>query len=216
MLFNGVHRRPVTTTEEAAVSQDPTVTTDHSTDHDVVDVLKTDHREVELMFTELEGLFGPDADADRRREVTDNVTIELVRHAVAEEVVVYPRVKDKVSAEEAERAKQEHAEAEATMKRLEKMDSDDPRFEAEVRTLMAEIREHVAEEEGQMFPHMRDVFTDEELVAMKTQVEAIKKLAPTRAHPHVPNNALPRLAGGPVIGLFDRLRDLASGRGQSE
>jgi hemerythrin superfamily protein len=198
------------------VSQDPTITTDHSTDHDVVDVLKTDHREVELMFTELEGLFGPDADADRRREVTDNVTIELVRHAVAEEVVVYPRVKDKVSAEEAERAKQEHAEAEATMKRLEKMDSDDPRFEAEVRTLMAEIREHVAEEEGQMFPHMRAVFTDEELVDMKRRVEAIKKLGPTRPHPSVPNDALPRLAGGPIVGLFDRLRDLASGRGQSE
>ena len=198
------------------MSQDPTITTDHSTDHDVVDVLMTDHREVELMFTELEGLLGPDADADRRREVTDNVTIELVRHSVAEEVVVYPRVKDKVSAEEAERAKQEHAEAEATMKRLEQMDSDDPRFEAEIRTLMAEIRTHVAEEEGQMFPHMREVFTDEELVAMKRQVEAIKKLAPTRPHPRVPNNALPRLAGGPVVGLFDRLRDAASGRGSSD
>ena len=96
------------------------------------------------------------------------------------------------------------------------MDSDDPRFEAETRTLMAEIREHVAEEEGQMFPHMRSVFTDDELVDMKRRVEAVKKLAPTRAHPHVPNNALPRLAGGPVVGLFDRLRDLASGRGQSE
>ena len=198
------------------MSQNPQITTDHSTDHDVVDVLMTDHREVELMFTELEGLFGPGADADRRREVTDNVTIELVRHAVAEEVVVYPRVKEKVSEEEAERAKREHAEAEETMKRLEKMDSDDPRFEAEIRTLMAEIREHVAEEEGQMFPHMRTVFTDEELVDMKRRVEAVKKLAPTRAHPHVPNNALPRLAGGPVVGLFDRLRDLASGRGQSE
>ena len=198
------------------MSQDPTVTTDHSTDHDVIDVLMTDHREVELMFTELEALFGPDADADRRREVTDNVTIELVRHSVAEEVVVYPRVREKVSVEEAERAKQEHAEAEATMKRLETMNSDDPGFEAEIRTLMTEIRQHVAEEEGQMFPHMRSVFTDEELVAMKRQVEAVKKLAPARPHPRVPNNALPRLAGGPVVGLFDRLRDLASGRGQSE
>jgi hemerythrin superfamily protein len=198
------------------VSQDPSVTTDHSTDHDVVDVLMTDHREVEEMFTELEGLFGPGADAERRREVTDNVTIELVRHSVAEEVVVYPRVKEKVSEEEAERARREHAEAEETMKRLEQMDSDDPRFEAEIRTLMSEIREHVAEEEQQMFPHMRAVFTDDELVDMKKQVEAIKKLAPTRPHPSVPNNPLPRLAAGPVAGLFDRLRDLASGRGQSE
>ncbi len=183
---------------------------------DVIEVLEHDHREVEEMFTELEGLFGPGADADRRREVTDNVTIELVRHAVAEEVVVYPRVKQKVSEEEAERARREHAEAEETLKRLEKMDSDDPRFEAEIRTLMTEIRGHVAEEEGEMFPHMRTVFTDEELVDMGRRVDAVKKLAPTRPHPGVPNDALPRLATGPVAGLFDRLRDLASGRGQSE
>ncbi len=195
------------------MSQNPQITTDHSTDHDVIDVLMTDHREVELMFTELEGLFGPGADADRRREVTDNVTIELVRHAVAEEVVVYPMVKEKVSAEEAERAKQEHAEAEETMKRLERMSPEDADFDREIRTLMAEIRDHVAEEEGEMFPHMRQVFSEQELVDMAGRVEAIKKMAPTRPHPSVPNEPGARLAAGPVAGLFDRLRDLASGRG---
>ncbi|MEO7262634.1 MAG: hypothetical protein ABI047_15465 [Jatrophihabitantaceae bacterium] len=47
------------------------------------------------------------------------MVIELVRHSVAEEVAVYPKVKEKVSEAEAEHAKQEHAEAEAIMKRLE-------------------------------------------------------------------------------------------------
>ena len=65
-----------------------------------------------------------------------------------------------------------------------------------------------------MFPHMRTVFTDEELVDMGKHVKAIKLMAPTRPHPNVPNEALPRLAAGPVAGLFDRLRDLASGRGK--
>ncbi len=182
---------------------------------DVIDILTEDHREVETMFEELEQLMSsPDSDAERRRDLVDQVTIELVRHAVAEEVVVYPRVLEKVSEEEAQRAKQEHAEAEETMKRLEALDPGDPDFDQELRTLMSEIREHVAEEEGEMFPHMRAVFTDEELVAMGRHVTAIKKMAPTRPHPSVPNNALPRLAAGPVAGLFDRLRDLASGRGQ--
>ena len=44
-----------------------------------------------------------------------------MKHAVAEEVAVYPKVKEKVSEEEAERAKREHAEAEETMKRLENL-----------------------------------------------------------------------------------------------
>jgi hypothetical protein len=78
---------------------------------------------------------------------------------------------------------------------------------------MTEIREHVAEEEGQMFPHMRQVFSEDELRTMAERVEAIKKMAPTRPHPSVPNEPGARLAAGPVAGLFDRLRDLASGRG---
>jgi hypothetical protein len=34
-----------------------------------------------------------------------------------------------------------------------------------------------------------------------------------RSHPGVPNDPEKRLAAGPVTGLFDRLRDMASGRG---
>jgi hypothetical protein len=65
--------------------------------------------------------------------------------------VAAPAVKDKVSAEEAEQAKREHAEAEATMKRLEGLDPEDESFEAALRRLMREICPHVAKEEGEMF-----------------------------------------------------------------
>jgi hypothetical protein len=65
--------------------------------------------------------------------------------------VAAPAAKDKVSAEEAEQAKREHAEAEATMKRLEGLDPEDESFEAELRRLMREIRTHVAKDEGEMF-----------------------------------------------------------------
>lgn len=115
--------------------------------------------------------------------------------------------------EEAERAKREHAEAEETMKRLEGLDPEDESFGAELRTLMREIRDHVAEEEGEMFPRMRELMTPEELVELGGRVEAIKKMAPTRPHPSIPNDPGKRLAVGPVAGLFDRLRDMASGRG---
>jgi hemerythrin superfamily protein len=185
---------------------------------DVIEILIQDHREVEKMFSELESLMQAPGGGDdqRRKDLADQVTIELVRHAVAEEVAVYPEVKRKVSEEEAERAKQEHAEAEKTMKELEKLDSDDPSFTAEIRKLMTEIREHVAEEEGEMFPHMREVFSPDELVEIGKRVEAIKAMAPTRPHPGVPNDPGKRLAVGPVAGLFDRMRDLASGRGTGE
>src|SRR3954470_1463297 len=183
---------------------------------DVIEVLEHDHREVEEMFKELEGLRGAstEEDKERRKTLTEQVTIELVRHSVAEEVLVYPEVERKVSSEEVKHAREEHAEAEETLQRLEKLDADDPAFDDELATLMKEIRHHISDEEGEMFAHMRQVLDADELRRLGASVEAFKKVAPTRPHPNVPNTPLPRLAAGPAASLFDRMRDLATGRGK--
>ena len=184
-------------------------------ERNVIEVLEQDHREVEQMFAELESLRGAATDEEkaRRKALAEQVTIELVRHSVAEEVLVYPEVEEKVSAEEAEHARKEHAEAEETLARLEKLDADDPAFDDELATLMGEIRHHIEDEEGQMFAHMRQAIDADELRRLGGRVEAFKKVAPTRPHPNVPNEPLPRMAAGPAASLFDRMRDLATGRG---
>ena len=181
---------------------------------DVIEILEHDHREVEEMFAELEKLRGAftDEDKKRRKELTEDVTIELVRHSVAEEVIVYPKVEDKVGAEEVEHAREEHKEAEKTLQRLEKLDADDPGFDDELAELMSEIRHHIEDEEGEMFAQMREVIDEDELRTLGSRVEAFKKVAPTRPHPSVPNTALARTAAGPAS-LLDRMRDLAQDRG---
>jgi hypothetical protein len=185
---------------------------------DVIEILEHDHREVEDMFRELESLRGATSDEQlkRRKDLADQVTIELVRHSVAEEVLVYPKVEKQVSEEEVEHARKEHAEAEETLKRMEKLDADDPGFDDELATLMGEIRHHIEDEEGEMFAHMRKVMDPDELRTLGSRVEAFKKVAPTRPHPNVPNTALARTAAGPAASLFDRLRDLATGRGTDD
>jgi hemerythrin superfamily protein len=185
---------------------------------DVIEILVHDHREVEEMFKELEGLRGASSpeQLERRKQLTDQVTIELVRHSVAEEVLVYPQVERKVSREEAEHAREEHAEAEETLARLEKLDRDDPAFDDELATLMAEIRHHIEDEEGQMFAHMRQVIDEDDLRKLGQKVEAFKKVAPTRPHPNVPNDPVSRTVAGPAASLFDRMRDLATGRGTGD
>jgi len=183
---------------------------------DVVDVLTADHREFDRIFTELEGLrhrTGSDV-LKRKRELVDEVTIGLVKHSVAEETQVYPRVEKQVDKEEAEHSKEEHAEAEETMKRLERMDPDDPGFDDAVKELIDEIRHHVQHEESRMFTELRATFSRDELVEMAEKVEAVKKIAPTRAHPMTPNEAGVRMAVGPVASLLDHLRDAVSGRGK--
>ena len=65
-----------------------------------------------------------------------------------------------------------------------------------------------------MFAHMRKAIDADELRRLGAAVEGFKKVAPTRPHPNVPNEPLPRLAAGPAASLFDRMRDLATGRGK--
>jgi hemerythrin-like domain-containing protein len=187
------------------------------TQRDVVDLLSADHREFDRIFGELEQLLGrtgPD-DLRRKRDLVDEVTIGLVKHSVAEETQVYPRVEKQVDQEEAEHSKHEHAEAEETMKRLERMDPDDPQFDTEITTLIREIRHHVEHEEGRMFTELRAAFSQAELVEMAAKVEQVKKLAPTRAHPMTPNEGAVRTVAGPVASLLDHLRDAVSGRGKT-
>jgi hemerythrin superfamily protein len=186
------------------------------TQRDVVDLLTADHREFERIFEQLEGLRGAtDAPSvQRKRELVDEVTIALVKHSVAEETQVYPRVEKRIDEDEAEHSKEEHAEAEETMKRLERMDADDPEFDGAVAELAREIRHHAQEEESRMFTELRSTFSREELVEMAEKVEGVKKLAPTRPHPMTPNEPGVRTVLGPVAGLLDHLRDAVSGRGK--
>ncbi len=185
-------------------------------DRDVVDLLSADHREFDRLFRELEALSGRTGadDLRRKRELVDEVTIGIVRHAVAEETQVYPRVEAEVDREEAERSKHEHGEAEVTMKRLERMDPGDPAFDGEVATLAREIRGHVEHEEGRMFAELRRTFAPDQLAQMAGDVERVKAIAPTRAHPLTPNEAGVRTVLGPVASLLDHLRDAVSGRGR--
>lgn len=186
------------------------------TQRDVVDLLSADHREFDRIFQQLEQLRGrsDQESLERKRALVDDVTIGLVKHSVAEETQVYPEVQKKLDKDEAEHSKEEHAEAEETMKALERMDAGDPGFDDAVADLIAEIRHHVEHEEGRMFAELRASFTRQELLDMAEKVEAVKKIAPTRAHPMTPNDAGVRAVAGPVASLLDHLRDAVSGRGK--
>ena len=177
---------------------------------DVVDVLTTDHREVR----ELIGQIRSTPDPARRRDLADTVIAELVRHSVAEEMWVYPAMRDHVpnGAEAVEHDTSEHKELERTMKELEGVDAGEPRFMELLGQLEVVLDDHIRDEEGQQFPQLRAHLPREQLVELAGKVETSKKLAPTRPHPAAPNAELFHKLVGPGVGLVDRLRDKLSGR----
>ncbi|MYX44968.1 hemerythrin domain-containing protein [Streptomyces sp. SID89] len=181
---------------------------------DVIQELTTDHREVEEIFAQIEAL--PVGDK-RRKDLADQATIELVRHSVAEEMHLYPAVRWHLhdGDEIADREIEDHSEAERTMKELEGCEADDPRFDEFMGRLMREIREHVTDEEQNLFPRLREAARPEDLEKLGEKVRSAKKTAPTRPHPAAPDTPPGNKLLAPGAGMVDRIRDALSGRGKT-
>lgn len=181
----------------------------------VIDELVTDHREVEEMFGRIEAL--PYGDKDRKM-YADQVTMELVRHSVAEEMYLYPAVREHVAGGDAiaDREIDDHSKAERIMKDLEGCDADDPEFDRLIGMLMTEVRSHIADEEQSLFPNLRAACPPEALDTLGDKVRQAKKLAPTRPHPAAPDKPPANKLLAPGAGLVDRLRDALTGRGKKD
>jgi hemerythrin superfamily protein len=175
------------------------------TNVDVVDILTSDHREMIALIGQIHST----PDASQRRDLADTLIAEVMRHAVAEEMYVYPAVEDHVpnGKEDVEHDKKEHDEIVKLMKRLEKEEPSGPGFMELVQELEAQLTHHAGDEETEQFPKLRLHIPREKLVDLGQKVEKAKKLAPTRPHPSAPHSELFHKTVGPGVGMVDRLLD---------
>src|SRR5919107_1760422 len=153
---------------------------------DVIDVLTSDHRDVTALIGEIWSVKDPMI----RRDLTDTAISELVRHAVAEEMYVYPAMRKYLPDGEkaVEHDVEEHKELERTMKELESVDVSGAEFDTALRRLEALLADHVQDEESQQFPELRRSVSQEELKELAGKVGTAKKIAPTRPHPRAPQS----------------------------
>ncbi|MFD7229293.1 hemerythrin domain-containing protein [Streptomyces sp. NPDC059881] len=180
----------------------------------VIEELMADHREVEQLFSRIEALT---TGSSELRGLVDEVTIELVRHSVAEEQYLYPAVREHVEggAEIADKEIAEHAVAEKLMKDLEQMRVDDAEFHPTLQQMMDHVNAHIRDEEGQLFPRLRQACTAEALEDLGDKIRRAKAMAPTRPHPSMPDTPPANKLLAPGAGLVDRVRDFVTGRGGS-
>jgi hemerythrin superfamily protein len=177
---------------------------------DVVDILTSDHRDMIALIGQIKGT----PDEGQRRDLADTLIAEVMRHAVAEEMYVYPAIEDHVpdGSDEVEHDKKEHEEIVKLMKRLEKVEASEPAFMELVNELEAQLSHHANDEESEQFPKLRLHIPREKLIDIGEKVERAKKLAPTRPHPSAPHSELFHKALGPGVGMVDRILDKLTGR----
>jgi hypothetical protein len=138
---------------------------------DVLEMLKTDHRHVQDLFTRFE-----DADKRSKASIADEALTALEVHAALEEELVYPAFAEVLDDEEViNEAKEEHHVAKLLIKELRKMDAGDEGFATKFKVLGELVSHHIEEEEGEVFPQAQEggfepESISEEVLARKTKL----------------------------------------------
>ncbi|MGW3495955.1 hemerythrin domain-containing protein [Streptomyces sp. NPDC001020] len=180
----------------------------------VIEELMADHREVEEIFGRIRTTT---SQGQELRDLVDEVTIELVRHSVAEEQYLYPAVREHVVGGDrmADKEVEDHSRVEKLLKQLEKTKTDDPQMRPLLQQLMEEVTTHVEDEENNLFPLLRQACSSETLDDLGEKIRRAKAMAPTRPHPAAPDTPPANKLLAPGAGLVDRARDFVTGRGRS-
>ena len=119
---------------------------------DVFEMLKTDHRHVQDLFTRFE-----DADKRTRASIADETLTALEVHAALEEELVYPAIAEIIDDEETiNEAREEHHVAKLLIKELRKMDAEEEGFATKFKVLGELVGHHIEEEEGEVFPQAQE------------------------------------------------------------
>jgi hemerythrin-like domain-containing protein len=138
-----------------------------------IDLLKEDHDRVDKLFQKVQA-----TKEDEHAALFEQIKEELKVHTSIEEALLYPKLKDegdeklhKLAVE----ALEEHHQAKIFLRELDSLKTVGEKFEAKLKVLMEDIKHHVQEEEGQMFPMMREQFDEYTLQTLGNELEKEKQ-----------------------------------------
>ena len=137
-----------------------------------IELLTADHEVVDGLFERIE-----EEDASEHPAIFAQIKAELEAHAHIEESIFYPALQedgDEALVELTSEALQEHSQMKVFLGELDAVQSDSDKFEPLLTKLIEDVRHHVEEEEGEMFPMVTEQFEDDALETLGLQMQAEK------------------------------------------
>ena len=180
---------------------------------DAIELLCHDHRMVEQLFRDYQAV----GSNNQRRGVVEIIVRELSKHAALEELMFYPLARQVLPEghQEIDEHLAEHLSVKKTLLALDGLSAGDDRTDGLIEELQREIKHHVQEEEGELMPKVREAVDQQALDELGQAIDQAKQTAPTRPHPHAPDQPPGLVLAGPLAAIYDRLRDRLQGRPQT-
>lgn len=169
---------------------------------DIVNLLKSDHQAAKALLQKFDNL------SESRDEYFCEVVQTLVAHEVAEELVVYPVIRESPAGDAVANSRlAEQAEAEQLLADMESDDSSSAEFTQKFIELRSAVLEHAEAEESTVFPLLEQITDADQRADLAGRYSKAKDRAPTHPHPHAPDTPPGNKLLGPVAAMFDRARD---------
>lgn len=135
-------------------------------DNDALVLLRKDHDKVKGLFEEFEKA----ENLRRKKKIVADAIKELKIHATIEEEIFYPTLRSKkVDKDLLNEADEEHHVAKLLIAELDQMDGSEEHWEAKFTVLSENIKHHIKEEEGEIFPKARNIDVDFVILGKKLQ-----------------------------------------------
>lgn len=171
---------------------------------------RMDHRDLDALMR----AYDEATDAPARQRAVAAVAQRALRHAFAEETVLFPAYRthlpdsgDLLTAH----IEGEHQEVNDLLTQLQELSPESPDYDARVRRAFTVIREDARNEEDVLLPQLQQVAGEAELRTIGAAWETARRVSPTRPHPGVsrrpPGNALAALP----LAVADRAKDAIDG-----
>jgi hemerythrin superfamily protein len=122
------------------------------------EALATEHRMTLLTFDKIEAT--DDSQTTLRSTLLAKLKYQLTKHALEEENVIYPALRQANVAHDADALEGEHGYVKTYLYELETMPNDSAEWLARVRDFRAMIEEHMRMEEDEVFPMLRSLMSD--------------------------------------------------------
>lgn len=146
---------------------------------------------------------------DARREAFEPLVRLLAVHETAEEMVIYPAIRNEGDEGKriADARTQEEDQAKKALSDLEKLDPSSPEFDEPFTAFRATVESHAESEEREVFPLLDRTTDDTQLERMAAALKVAEGIAPTHPHKSAPESAIGNLLVGPYVAMVDRVRD---------
>ena len=168
---------------------------------------------------------------DEKVQWRNQLTWALARHAISEELTMYPAMEKHMGQEGLDLTNVDRAQHQAVgffspvpdifkysqphqvkedLYKLQSMSPSDSAFDALLQQLMTDLHNHIEHESNEDMPRLEKLLSEEESQALAESFDRTKMITPTRSHPSAPNRPiwenLAALMAAPVDRIGDMMR----------